>query len=156
MYNYKEEDESDYSYYSGERPVILTIISILTFLGGLVMIVIGAVLLVGGTMLIQSILDAMSSEAPGAVQPVVGMVLPALSALMFVFAGINMILAVGMWKGWRPVRYVMLFLYAINLIVSVVLLVFSGFNLAFIVGLAVNALFIWYFCTSDVREYFGC
>ena len=142
-----------------DRPVGVTIISILQFLGAAFLILAGIGLIVGGGMIGSLISRNSQLSGPGLVGFMAGLG-AVVAVFFFVFAAIGATLGWGMWqlKNWARIitlvfACVGIFFGGLWLFLS--LLHFNVISMVFLgIRLAINALIIWYLLQPHVRAAF--
>jgi hypothetical protein len=138
------------------RPVGVSIIAVLEFIGAGICLLAGIATLVGA-----SFLGAMFSQAQAQGAPAAGgfmaMLGGAISIVFFVFAAIAGLLGWGLWtlKSWA--RIVVIVLSAIGILFSLLaLLQFSSAVLmGIIIRVGINGLIIWYLLKPEVAAAFA-
>jgi len=144
------------------RPVGVTIIAILEFLGAGVFIAIGLFCLLGMSFL-ASLLSQMSQT-----RDLGGAVFTALTGLgavfavgFFILAAIVMLIAWGMWKLKNWARIITIILCGVGILFGIFGLLWAllHFNLFVImvggIRLAINLLIVWYLLQPNVKRAFG-
>jgi len=145
------------------RPVGVTIIAILQFLGAALLVLVGIAMIVGGGMIGAILGSAMgqNSQIPGGsltgIMAGLGIVV---AAVFFVFAAISAVLGWGMWslKNWA--RIITMVFSCIGLLFGglgliFALMRFNMFSLVFVmIRLAINGLILWYLLQPDVKAAF--
>ena len=125
-----------------DRPIFISIIAILYFLGGLIL-VIGGILIALGTIT--------ASVASG--EPVLGLSGTALGAFAALMGIIYLIVAGGLWNGWGIMWYLGVIISIVSIISSIISILASGpFG---ILGIILNLLIIYYLFRPKVKEFFG-
>ncbi|MBE6523239.1 MAG: hypothetical protein E7Z62_09000 [Thermoplasmata archaeon] len=122
------------------RPILITIIAILEFLLGLL-------LLVGGILLIAGVVSA------GDIDPEFADLGNAASIAMIVVGLINIVIAGGFWNGWSIMWYIGLIVNGIGLIVAIYGLITTGIGSA--IPLVIYAVILFYLFRPGVKEFFG-
>jgi len=122
------------------RPILITIIAILEFLLGLL-------LLVGGILLIAGVVSA------GDIDPEFADLGNAASIAMIVVGLINLIIAGGFWNGWSIMWYIGLIVNGIGLIVAIYGLITTGIGSA--IPLVIYAVILFYLFRPGVKDFFG-
>ncbi len=122
------------------RPILITIIAILEFL-------IGLLLLVGGILLIAGVVSA------GDIDPEFADLGNAASIAMIVVGLINIVIAGGFWNGWSIMWYIGLIVNGIGLIVAIYGLITTGIGSA--IPLVIYAVILFYLFRPGVKEFFG-
>jgi uncharacterized membrane protein (DUF2068 family) len=119
---------------------LITIIAILEFLLGLL-------LLVGGILLIAGVVSA------GDIDPEFADLGNAASIAMIVVGLINIVIAGGFWNGWSIMWYIGLIVNGIGLIVAIYGLITTGIGSA--IPLVIYAVILFYLFRPGVKEFFG-
>jgi hypothetical protein len=142
------------------RPVGVTILAILDFLGAAGLIVAGILSLVGGgslaTMIHQNAQTADAQAAGG----VVAFIMGALTIFCFIFAVICFLLGWGLWKLKNWARIITIIFEVIGVLFSLLGLIgiFAHFNLFSLIWtlfwMAIYCLIIWYLLKPDVKAAF--
>ncbi len=122
------------------RPILITIIAILEF-------VIGLLILVGGVLLIAGVISA------GDVDPEFADLGNAASIAMIVIGLLNIIIAGGFWNGWSIMWYIGLIVNGIGLIVAIYGLITTGIGSA--IPLVIYAVILFYLFRPGVKDFFG-
>lgn len=122
------------------RPILITIIAILEFL-------IGLLILVGGVLLIAGVISA------GDVDPEFADLGNAASIVMIVIGLLNIIIAGGFWNGWSIMWYIGLIVNGIGLIVAIYGLITTGIGSA--IPLVIYAVILFYLFRPGVKDFFG-
>ena len=122
------------------RPILITIIAILEFL-------IGLLILVGGVLLIAGVISA------GDVDPEFADLGNAASIAMIVIGVLNIIIAGGFWNGWSIMWYIGLIVNGIGLIVAIYGLITTGIGSA--IPLVIYAVILFYLFRPGVKDFFG-
>ncbi|MBO7352182.1 MAG: hypothetical protein J6U12_04635 [Candidatus Methanomethylophilaceae archaeon] len=122
------------------RPILITIIAILEFL-------IGLLILVGGVLLIAGVISA------GDVDPEFADLGNAASIAMIVIGLLNIIIAGGFWNGWSIMWYIGLIVNGIGLIVAIYGLITTGIGSA--IPLVIYAVILFYLFRPGVKDFFG-
>jgi hypothetical protein len=122
------------------RPILITIIAILEF-------VIGLLILVGGVLLIAGVISA------GDVDPEFADLGNAASIVMIVIGLLNIIIAGGFWNGWSIMWYIGLIVNGIGLIVAIYGLITTGIGSA--IPLVIYAVILFYLFRPGVKDFFG-
>jgi hypothetical protein len=140
------------------RPVGVTILAILDFLGALACIGLGILMFVGGGL--GAIAGSQASEGSGGLGALVG-AMGAAAGVAFLFFGlIAFLLGWGLWKLKNWARIITIILMALSIAGSLFGLVgifahFSLFGLIwFVFWLALYALIIWYLLKPEVKAAF--
>lgn len=140
------------------RPVGVTILAILDFLGALACIGLGILMFLGGGL--GAIAGARASDGSGGFGALIG-ALGAAAGVVFLICGvIGFFLGWGLWKLKNWARIVTIILTALNIAFSLFGLVgvvthFNVISFVFtLVFLALYALIIWYLLTADVKAAF--
>lgn len=122
------------------RPILITIIAILEF-------VIGLLILVGGVLLIAGVISA------GDIDPEFADLGNAASIAMIVIGLLNIIIAGGFWNGWSIMWYIGLIVNGIGLIVAIYGLITTGIGSA--IPLVIYAVILFYLFRPGVKDFFG-
>ena len=122
------------------RPILITIIAILEFL-------IGLLILVGGVLLIAGVISA------GDIDPEFADLGNAASIAMIVIGLLNIIIAGGFWNGWSIMWYIGLIVNGIGLIVAIYGLITTGIGSA--IPLVIYAVILFYLFRPGVKDFFG-
>jgi len=122
------------------RPILITIIAILEF-------VIGLLILIGGVLLIAGVISA------GDVDPEFADLGNAASIAMIVIGLLNIIIAGGFWNGWSIMWYIGLIVNGIGLIVAIYGLITTGIGSA--IPLVIYAVILFYLFRPGVKDFFG-
>ncbi len=116
------------------RPLLITIIAILYFIAGALMVLGGILLTVGGAAVGQLALGGMTG------------------GVMVVFGLVNLVIAGGFWNGWKAIWYLAVIFGFLSIILCVVgLFTTGGVSL---VGLIIQALLLYYMFRPNVKEFF--
>ena len=128
-----------------KRPTGVSILAILNGIGGAIFVIVGLIFVVLGPGITAAMKEMPETLEQSMLIPLLG----AMSAVFFVFAAIDFIVAYGLWTGagWGWWLYVALLALGI---VSSVLSLPSG-----IVGIVINGLILYYMTRRHVKEYFG-
>ncbi len=119
-----------------DRPVLISVIAILYFVFGILMLL-GGIGIVG-----------LGAAIPGLIVP--GGVLGGGLALAGI---ISLIIAGGFWNGWKAIWYLAVIFGILEIIVSLVM-IFTG-NMSAILALIIEALLLYYIFRPKVKEFFG-
>lgn len=122
------------------RPILITIIAILEF-------VIGLLILVGGVLLIAGVISA------GDIDPEFADLGNAASIAMIVIGLLNIIIAGGFWNGWSIMWYIGVIVNGIGLIVAIYGLITTGIGSA--IPLVIYAVILFYLFRPGVKDFFG-
>ena len=125
-----------------DRPLFVTIVAILYFIGALILII-GGILIALGTIAAS----AVSAE------PIMGLTGAAMGAVCVVMGIIYLIIAGGLWNGWKIMWSLGVIFSALSALLGIVTILASGF--AGIVGILINLLILFYLFRSNVKEFFG-
>jgi lysylphosphatidylglycerol synthetase-like protein (DUF2156 family) len=123
-----------------KRPILITIIAVLTFLGGLLALIAGIVLAAG----IVSTSD---------LDPDIANLGTALWAALIVLGLIYIILAGGFWNGWKVMWYLGVIFSGIGLIFGIASFFFGTF--VGIIPIIIDILILYYLFRPGVKEFFG-
>ena len=116
------------------RPLLITIIAILYFVVGILVVLSGIMLMVGGAAVGQLALGGMTG------------------GVMVVFGLVNLVIAGGFWNGWKAIWYLAVIFGFLSIILCVVgLFTTGGVSL---VGLIIQALLLYYMFRPNVKEFF--
>ncbi len=122
------------------RPILISIIAILNFLLGLFFLVMGVLLAVG-------------TIAIGDIDPD----LESLSALggagLIIMGLIFLIVAGGLWNGWKIMWYICVIIHAISLILGIASIFVGAF--VGIISLIIDIIILYYMFRPGVKEFFG-
>ncbi len=119
-----------------ERPVLISVIAILYFVFGILMLLGGAGI------------GLLGVAVPAAILPAA-----ALGGGIAIAGIISLIIAGGFWNGWKAIWYLAVIFGILEIIVSLVS-IFTG-NMAAIVALIIEALLLYYIFRPKVKEFFG-
>ncbi len=119
-----------------DRPVLITIIAILYF-------VFGVLMLLGGAGI-----GLLGVAVPDAVVPAA-----MLGGIVAVAGIISIIIAGGFWNGWKAIWYLAVIFGIIAIIFSAISLI--GGDVSAIIGLIIQALLLYYIFRPKVKEFFG-
>ncbi|HZR28949.1 MAG TPA: hypothetical protein VFA71_09220 [Terriglobales bacterium] len=142
-----------------DRPVGVTVIAILQFLGAAFLILAGIGFILGGG-IIGSLLSQNSQLSGAGLTGIMAGLGAVFAVVLFVFAAIAAILGWGMWQLKNWARIVTLVLAGIGIVFGGLGLLFSLLHfhvitIVFIgIRLAINALIIWYLLQPDVKAAF--
>ena len=125
-----------------DRPLFVTIVAILYFIGALILII-GGILIALGTIAASAI----------SAEPIMGLTGAAMGAVCVVMGIIYLIIAGGLWNGWKIMWYLGVILSALSALLGIVTILASGF--AGIVGILINLLILYYLFRPNVKEFFG-
>ena len=118
-----------------DRPLLITIIAVLT-------IIIGIVLILGG-------IGAIGLDS---VEGIDGSVLDILGYGLLIVGVFALIVGFGLWKGWTIMWYLGLILYIIVAILSIINIIFV--SVVEIVTLLIALILIWYLLRPNVKAFF--
>lgn len=121
------------------RPILVSILAILYFIGGIFLIIFGVMMLTGGIVLSESDPDTSILALGGAPVIVIGV--------------ISLIIAGGFWNGWKIMWYLGVIFSILSLIGSIVS-VFTG-AIPMIVSAVIDALILYYLFRPGVKAFFG-
>jgi hypothetical protein len=139
------------------RPVGVTILAILCFLGALACIGFGILSFVGGGL---SAVAGSQTEGAGGAGAMLGALGAAAGVVCLIIGAIDFLLGWGLWKLKNWARIITLILMAIGVVFGLIglvgtLLHFNLFSLILtLIYLAVYCLIIWYLLRADVRAAF--
>jgi len=131
------------------RPVGVTVLAVLHFVGAIVMAFVAILLFLG---------TSMAASSPSGATILLGLGVFGI-VLVLLFAVLGALLGWGLWnlKNWA--RLVVLIISALGVVATLMNLVFTGIELAFVAGylirLAYYALVIWYLLRPHVKLAFG-
>jgi hypothetical protein len=141
------------------RPIGVTIIAILQFLGATILILAGVGLIVGGGM-IGSLLSRNSQLSGAGLTGIMAGLGAVVSVFFFVFAAIVALVGWGMWQLKNWARIVTLVFACIGIVFGGIWLLlslmhFNLFAMVFLgIRLAINGLIIWYLLQAHVKAAF--
>ena len=124
------------------RPFLITVIGILTLLGGLAVLLAGVLLF---AMPDSAIADAFKDS--GIVD--IGNLVDILGVGLIIVGLIFLVVAIGLLKGWTWIWYVAVILYVIDIILGILMLP------AGIISLVIAIVIIYYLFRPHVKEFFG-
>ncbi len=119
-----------------DRPVLITIIAVLYFIFGVLMLLGGAGI------------GLLGVAVPGAIVPAA-----VLGGGVAVAGIISIIIAGGFWNGWKAIWYIAVIFGIIEIIFSAISLI--GGNVSAIIGIIIEALLLYYIFRPKVKEFFG-
>ena len=120
------------------RPILISLLAILYFIVGII-VVIGGILLVTGTNLVEDgALGSLGTLGGGA---------------MIIVGIIGLIVAGGLWNGWKIMWYLGVILMIVG-IASQIYLIIKG-DYTSIVGIIIEVLILFYLTRPKVRAFFG-
>jgi len=126
----------------GNRPLGITILAILGFIGAVLLFIIGAI--------VATIASLISSALAGTIFSMLGAILSAI----FIGLGIwELLFAIGLWKGWKAIWYLALIFQVFGLVGSCLAITTS--YIASIPSIIFSLVIIWYLLRKNVKEYFG-
>jgi len=131
---------------AANRPVLVTIIALLTMLYGIILILLGTVALIAST------LDAVFDIFDVFVD-IIGFGLIVAGVIFF-------IIGYGLWDGWTPMWYIALVIYAISAgaaIVSLASTLIKGgdaVTFSMVIPLIIDILILYYLFRPKVKEFF--
>jgi hypothetical protein len=134
-----------------KRPMGITILAILGIVGGLFMILGGCSVVAGG-----AVIGAMGAQAGMGDVTGGGALLSVYGIVLLVIAVADIVFGIGAWT-LKPWAWMLgLVLQGINVVIALVSIVagWSTFG-SQIIGLAINAVIIYYLMTPDVKKAFG-
>ena len=122
------------------RPILISLIAILYFLSGLLLLAAGVMLAIGAAVIDLSDLDlGLTGVVGGAVFAVIGI--------------IALIIAGGLWNGWRIMWYLGMIFSVVAILASIIALLTTG---GFSIGtLVINLIIVFYLTRDGVKEFFG-
>ncbi len=119
-----------------ERPLLITIISVLYFVAGVLMFLFTA----------WVFYDGITTETLNDTGTVVGAIAAAIGLISFA-------IGTGFWKGWRIIWRIAVVVGILGLLFC--LLMIASNNLVGFIGLAIQALLLFYINRPNVKEFFG-
>jgi hypothetical protein len=134
-----------------QRPTGITILAILAIVGGLFLILGGCGVVAGG-----ALLGAAGAQAGVGEVAAGGGLLTVYGIVLLVIAVADIVFGIGAWT-LKPWAWMLgLVLQGINVVVAIVSIIagWSTFG-SQIIGLAINAVIIYYLMTPDVKKVFG-
>jgi hypothetical protein len=140
------------------RPVGVTILAILDFLGALACIGLGILMFVGGGL--GAMAGSQAGDGSGGLGALVGALGAAAGVVFLIFGVISFVLGWGLWKLKNWARLITIILLALSVAGSLFGLVgvfahFTVFGLIWtLVWVAIYALIIWYLLKADVKAAF--
>ena len=123
------------------RPILITILAILEFLGGLLFLLAGIVIVAG----VVTTADVPELAELGSIGGI-GMIIVGLIAL---------IIAGGFWNGWSIMWYLGVIFNAISAIFIVYTMVTGGGIVAGIIPLIIELVILFYLFRPGVKSFFG-
>jgi len=118
-----------------ERPLLITIVSVLYFVAGVLMFLFAAWVFYDG-ITAETLND--TGTAVGVIAAVIGL--------------ISFVIGAGFWKGWRIIWYIAVVVGMLGLLFCVLMIV-SNSPLGF-VGLVIQALLLYYIYKPNVKKFF--
>ncbi len=134
-----------------QRPMGITILAILAIVGGLFLILGGCGVVAGG-----ALIGAAGAQAGVGEVAAGGGLLTVYGIVLLVIAVADIVFGIGAWT-LKPWAWMLgLVLQGINVVVAIVSIIagWSTFG-SQIIGLAINAVIIYYLMTPDVKKAFG-
>lgn len=128
-----------------DRPVGVTILAVLDFIGA-ALIALGGIMMFAGGAFFASLIPGLGGAAGGALLVVFGVLLLAIAAV-FALAGY------GLMNGKPWAWMLQIILSALSILNGIVSIIRGGFGS--LLGIAISALIIWYFFTPPVKAFFG-
>jgi len=119
-----------------ERPLLITIIAILYFMAGIVFLLFTA----------WVFYDGITYETLNETGTIVGAVGATIGLICFV-------IGTGFWKGWGTIWRLAVAFGILGLLFCVLMIMSN--NLVGFVGLAIQALLLYYICKPNVKSFFG-
>ncbi|MBR4226430.1 MAG: hypothetical protein IKR86_06635 [Candidatus Methanomethylophilaceae archaeon] len=119
-----------------DRPVLISIIAILYFVFGVLMVLGGILIAISGV------------AVPGLEVPVAF-----IGGGIIVAGVISLIIAGGFWNGWKAIWYLAVIIGIIEIIFDVIALVGGG--VIYIVALLIQLVLLYYIFRPKVKEFFG-
>ena len=122
------------------RPILISLIAILYFLSGLLLLVAGIMLAIGAAVIDLSDLDlGLTGMVGGAIFAVIGLIV--------------LVIAGGLWNGWRIMWYLGMIFSVVVILASIIALLTTG---GFSIGtLVINLIIVFYLTRDGVKEFFG-
>ncbi len=142
-----------------DRPILISIISILNIVLGLLAIVAGIVLIadIGGiaTELTNRIWEQIQEQGQtGDITKEDLFNVIKMAGSLPIFGGVvNALIGVGMWLGWRIMWYIGVVVNVLELLLALATLIFGNF--AALVGIVINGLIIYYLFRPGVKAFFS-
>src|SRR5216684_2937832 len=136
------------------RPVGVTILAILEFIGAVILVLLGIGSIVGMGLLCAAMSQSGGGSAgAGGIMAVIG---GALSVFCFIFAAICALLGWGLWKLKNWARIIVIVLAVLGAVFALLgLLQFSAaVAVGIVIRLAINGLIVWYLLRPDVAAAF--
>lgn len=142
---------------NADRPILISIVSVLNIILGLVAVILGVLVLanVGGmiTDLVDQAWQQIHEQFPDLSKDDVINALK-LAGFPAVVAGlINVLIGVGMWLGWRIMWYIGLVVNILELLFGLATLIFGNFSA--IISVIINGLIIYYLFRPGVKAFFN-
>ena len=122
------------------RPILISIVAILNFLAGLFF-------LLGGAVVGLNIIDISGNVPEIAGFTAVG------GAILAIIGIIYLIIAGGMWNGWKVMWYIGVIVNGLSLIMGIASLFVGSF--VGIIPIVIDALILYYLFRPGVKEFFG-
>lgn len=122
------------------RPILISLIAILYFLSGLLLLAAGVMLAIGAAVIDLSDLDlGLTGMVGGAIFAVIGLIV--------------LVIAGGLWNGWRIMWYLGMIFSVVVILASIIALLTTG---GFSIGtLVINLIIVFYLTRDGVKEFFG-
>lgn len=122
------------------RPILISLIAILYFLSGLLLLAVGVMLAIGAAVIDLSDLDlGLTGMVGGAIFAVIGLIV--------------LVIAGGLWNGWRIMWYLGMIFSVVVILASIIALLTTG---GFSIGtLVINLIIVFYLTRDGVKEFFG-
>lgn len=117
------------------RPLGITILAILSFIGGAIFILEGIAVATLGPLLIKTRLLSLIAGAAG--------------IFLLILGGVGLLLGWGLWTGQSWAWWIEVILLALNFVMSIAELPRG------IISLVISALLLYYFFKPHVKEFFG-
>ncbi len=120
------------------RPVLITVLGVLKIIGAIILIIAG---ILGGTF-IAEIIQELYGNWGALTGGIIG-------GTLVVSGIIELVLAIGFFKGWKIVWYITVILYVVNAVMGIL-----SFP-AGLIGTAIYIILVWYFFRPEVKDWFG-
>jgi hypothetical protein len=144
---------------AADRPILISIVSILNIVLGLLAIIAGIVIIadIAGftTELVNQLWEKIQEQGQS-----VDFTKDDLLNVMKIFGGmfsvagiINALIGVGMWLGWRIMWYIGLVVNILELVFGIGTLIFGNFSA--IISIIINGLIIYYLFRPGVKAFFN-
>lgn len=129
-----------------KRPSGVTVLAILEFVGAALFLLAGIAMVALGPLI-----ESMAAQM--ALQPLVPLLLGAVSAFLIAMGGLLLVIGWGLWTGRKWAWWLQVLISAFSAVSSLIGLLML--NLLELVPLAISALVLYYFFKPHVKEYFG-